>query len=106
MRNLPSKECQPAACYELHHLLPKAELLPSAFPGCASRNRRDSDHRRQQFPIFLGRVLRRTPCALSPHDVSGTGRDADDLITLIKKLFEEIGIHVSLQDPQRVPRGL
>ena len=32
----------------------------------------------------------------------GTDRDADDLITLIKKLFEEIGIHVSLQDPQRV----
>ena len=42
--------------------------------------------------------------ALSTHILSATGttRDAEDLITLIKKLFEEIGIHVSPQDSQAV----
>ena len=42
--------------------------------------------------------------ALSVHILSATGieRDADDLITLIKKLFEEIGIHVCPQDSQAV----
>ena len=42
--------------------------------------------------------------ALSVHILSATGmeRDADELITLIKKLFEEIGIHVRPQDSQAV----
>ena len=42
--------------------------------------------------------------ALSTHVLSQTGpeRQMDDLITLIKKLFEEIGIHVRPQDSQRV----
>ena len=40
--------------------------------------------------------------ALSAHIMSGTDRDADDLIALIKKLFEEIGIHVRPQDSQGV----
>jgi len=40
--------------------------------------------------------------ALSAHILSRTQRHADDLITLIKKLFEEIGIHVCPQDSQGV----
>ena len=40
--------------------------------------------------------------ALSAHRLSQTDRDADDLIALIKKLFEEIGIHVRPQDSQGV----
>ena len=42
--------------------------------------------------------------ALSTHILSrtGTGQGADDLIRLIKKLFEEIGIHVRPQDSQGV----
>ena len=42
--------------------------------------------------------------ALSAHILSGTGteRDADDLIALIKKLFQEISIHVRPQDSQGV----
>ena len=40
--------------------------------------------------------------ALSADTLSGTDRAAEDLITLIKKLFEEIGIHVRPQDSQRV----
>ena len=42
--------------------------------------------------------------ALSAHILSGTGteRDADDLIALIKKLFQEISIHVRPQDAQGV----
>ena len=42
--------------------------------------------------------------ALSVHSLSATGieRDTDELITLIKKLFEEIGIHVHPQDSQAV----
>ena len=42
--------------------------------------------------------------ALPTHVLSATGpqRSADDLITLIKKLFEEIAVHVRPQDSQRV----
>ena len=40
--------------------------------------------------------------ALSPHLLSETLRDPDDLITLIQSLFEEIGIHVQPQDSQGV----
>ena len=39
---------------------------------------------------------------LSAHILSGTDRGADDLIALIKKLFEEIGMHVRPQDSQGV----
>jgi len=39
---------------------------------------------------------------VSPYTLSGTGRDIDDLIELIKHLFEEIGICVRPQDSQEV----
>ena len=40
--------------------------------------------------------------AVSPYVFCGTGRDVDDLIALIRQLFEEIGIHVRPQDAQAV----
>ena len=40
--------------------------------------------------------------ALSRHILSDTHRDPEDLIALIKNLFEEIGIHVRPQDSQGV----
>ena len=61
------------------------------------------------IPIILGDVFHfpseaffHELRALSAHILSRTHRHADDLIALIKKLFEEIGIHVCPQDSQGV----
>ena len=87
-----------AACHELQRVLPEAELCAPAFPGWVSWNRRDSG--RSNFRRT--RSTRNSVHSQSIYSATGIELDADDLITLIKKLFEEIGIHVCPQDSQAV----
>ena len=68
------RQCHHATYHEVQRLLPEAELIPSAFPGWESRDRRDADRRGDTFQ-FPSDAFSQELRAQSTHTLSRTGTE-------------------------------